>query len=133
MPAEPMVGPRDGWDAEGMPRIQLSLPRTEGYEAEDAKQLLRRLVREARAQRTEREREQAGLALAALGLEAVGDARCVAAYVSRESEPRSLQLLEALRRRGTRVLLPVLGPGLARTWAEYQGPEDLQVRAPGRP
>ncbi|WP_127131000.1 5-formyltetrahydrofolate cyclo-ligase [Georgenia sp. SYP-B2076] len=116
-----------------MSRAQLSLPRTDGYEAEDAKQLLRRLVREARAQRTEREREQAGVALAALGLQAVGDAGCVAAYVSQGSEPRSLQLLEALRERGTRVLLPVLGPGLARTWAEYKGPDDLQVRAPGRP
>ncbi|GAA1634305.1 5-formyltetrahydrofolate cyclo-ligase [Georgenia ruanii] len=116
-----------------MQRPQLSLPRTDGYEAEDAKQMLRQLVREARAQRPEKERLAAARAFADHALEAVGDARCVAAYVSQGSEPNSLEVLEALRRAGIRVLLPVLGPGLARTWGVYQGPDDLQVRAPGRP
>jgi 5-formyltetrahydrofolate cyclo-ligase len=116
-----------------MHRTQLALPRTDGYEAEDAKQVLRPIVREARAQRSESERARAAGALAANGLEAVGDARCVAAYVSRSTEPDSGPLLEALRERGARVLLPVLGPGLNRDWAEYRGADDLAVRAPGRP
>lgn len=116
-----------------MHRTQLALPRTDGYETEDAKQVLRLLVRESRAQRPESERIRAGKALAVNGLEAVGDAGCVAAYVARSTEPDSLPLLEALRERGTRVLLPVLGPGLNREWAEYRGADDLAVRAPGRP
>ncbi|WP_052436606.1 5-formyltetrahydrofolate cyclo-ligase [Georgenia sp. SUBG003] len=116
-----------------MHRTQLALPRTDGYETEDAKQVLRLIVREARAQRPESERVRAGKVLAVNGLEAVGDARCVAAYVSRSDEPDSLPLLEALRERGTRVLLPVLGPGLNREWGEYRGADDLAVRAPGRP
>ncbi|MFH5824743.1 5-formyltetrahydrofolate cyclo-ligase [Georgenia sp. AZ-5] len=116
-----------------MQRPQLSLPRTDGYEAEDAKQMLRQVVREARAQRPERERQEAGAAFADHAVEAVDGAGCVAAYVSRKDEPRSLELLEALASSGVRVLLPVLGPGLARTWAEYKTLEDLQVRAPGRP
>lgn len=116
-----------------MHRTQLALPRTDGYEAEDAKQVLRLIVREARTQRSESERARAGKALAVNGLEAVGDAACVAAYVSRSTEPDSLPLLEALRERGTRVLLPVLGPGLNREWGEYRGADDLAVRAPGRP
>jgi len=116
-----------------MHRTQLALPRTDGYETEDAKQVLRLIVRESRTQRSENERTRAGRALAANGLEAVGDAGCVAAYVSRSTEPDSLPFLEALRERGTRVLLPVLGPGLSREWGEYRGAEDLAVRAPGRP
>lgn len=116
-----------------MHRTQLTLPRTDGYEAEDAKQVLRLIVRESRGQRPESERARAAGLLAANALEAVGDARCVAAYASRSTEPDSGPLLEALRERGVRVLLPVLGPGLNRDWAEYRGADDLAVRAPGRP
>ncbi|MPV38633.1 5-formyltetrahydrofolate cyclo-ligase [Georgenia subflava] len=116
-----------------MHRSQVSLPRTDGYETEDAKQALRRIVREARKQRPEGERARAAERFAANGLAAVGEARRVAAYVSRPTEPSSLPLLEALRERGTAVLLPVLGPGLHREWAEYRSADDLQVRAPGRP
>lgn len=111
----------------------LALPRTDGVEVEDAKQLLRKVVRAARANRSERELQEAAAAFAVNGLEAVGDARCVAAYVSKAAEPGTFDLLEALHARGVRVLLPVLGPGLARTWAAYTSAEDLQVRAPGRP
>ncbi|MFD1507118.1 5-formyltetrahydrofolate cyclo-ligase [Georgenia yuyongxinii] len=116
-----------------MQRPQISLPRTDGYEAEDAKQMLRQLVRTARAHRSERARLLAGARFAEHGLEAVSHARCVAAYVSQGNEPRSYELLEALHQRGVRVLLPVLGPGLARTWGVYTSAADLQVRAPGRP
>lgn len=67
------------------------------------------------------------------GLEAVADARTVAAYVSEPGEPDTSQLLGALSGHGVRILLPVLGPGLARAWAYYRGEDDLQRRAPGRP
>ncbi|MFC7404809.1 5-formyltetrahydrofolate cyclo-ligase [Georgenia alba] len=95
--------------------------------------MLRPLIRAAREARPRRERERAGEAFARNAVEAVGDAQFVAAYVSRPTEPSTFPLLEALRDRGTRVLLPVLGPGLCREWALYTGPDDLEVRAPGRP
>lgn len=44
-----------------------------------------------------------------------------------------LPLLDRLMDRGVRVLLPVLGAGLARDWADYTGSHDLLERAPGRP
>ncbi|UNX55455.1 5-formyltetrahydrofolate cyclo-ligase [Georgenia sp. TF02-10] len=116
-----------------MHRAQVALPPTAGYEVEDAKQELRAAVRRARSRRSDAERAAAGERLAVHALEAVGDARCVAAYVSRKDEPSSLPTLQALQDRGVRVLLPVLGPGLSRTWAEYRDAADLQVRAPGRP
>ena len=42
-------------------------------------------------------------------------------------------ILERMAARGVRVLLPVLGSGLQRDWAEYAGADDLQQRSPGRP
>ena len=68
-----------------------------------------------------------------LTIPAVADARCVSVYASRVTEPGTGPLLEALAARGVRVLLPVLGSGLQRDWAEYAGPDDLRERAPGRP
>lgn len=67
------------------------------------------------------------------GVQAAGDAGCVALFVSRSTEPGTGALIEALHRQGTRVLLPVLGPGLARCWGEFTSTDDLQERAPGRP
>ena len=64
---------------------------------------------------------------------AVAEADCVSVYASRVTEPGTGPLLEALAARGVRVLLPVLGSGLQRDWAEYAGPDDLRERAPGRP
>src|SRR5690606_39970618 len=63
----------------------------------------------------------------------VGDARCVAAYVSVAAEPDTGELIGALHARGITVLLPVLGPGLVRCWGRYTGRDDLAQRAPGRP
>lgn len=116
-----------------MHRAQVALPTTTGLETEDAKQVLRPVIRQARQARSRKERDRAADALARHGAEAAGDAGCVAAYVSRATEPGTLPLLETLRERGTRVLLPVLGPGLHREWGEYRGPDDLAERAPGRP
>ena len=102
---------------------------------EDAKETLRSAIRTARQARSERRRTEAAVAFAAV-LETMPElrkARCVAAYVARPTEPSTGPLLEMLAARGVRVILPVLGTGLQRDWAVYDGAADLQQRAPGRP
>ncbi|MBZ4320364.1 5-formyltetrahydrofolate cyclo-ligase [Streptomyces huiliensis] len=64
----------------------------------------------------------------ALGLPELADAGTVAAYVSVGREPGTRALLDALRARGVRVLLPVLLPDNDLDWGVYRGPEGL-VRA----
>ncbi|MCB7136980.1 5-formyltetrahydrofolate cyclo-ligase [Cellulosimicrobium marinum] len=104
-------------------------------EAEDAKEILRKAIRTNRQTRSERLRKEAAAAIADVveTIPEVAAATCVASYAARPAEPGTLDLLERLAGRGVRILLPVLGAGLQRDWAEYAGPEDLQVRAPGRP
>jgi 5-formyltetrahydrofolate cyclo-ligase len=106
-----------------------------GLEITDVKEQLRRAIRGERAKLTDSARLRAATGFAAVvgDLPQVKEARCVAAYVSRPSEPPTLTLLARLAARGTRIMLPVLGSGLQRDWAWYTGPDDLQVRAPGRP
>ncbi|WP_199566394.1 5-formyltetrahydrofolate cyclo-ligase [Streptomyces corynorhini] len=64
----------------------------------------------------------------ALNLPELAEARTVAAYVSVGREPGTRALLDALRARGARVLLPVLMADNDLDWAVYEGPERL-VRA----
>ncbi|MFD4222491.1 5-formyltetrahydrofolate cyclo-ligase [Streptomyces griseus] len=92
-----------------------------------AKNSLRRELLAARALLTKEDavRIAAVLAAAALGLPELADARTVAAYVSVGREPGTRALLEALRGRGVRVLLPVLLPDNDLDWAAYEGPEHL--------
>ncbi|WP_240644049.1 5-formyltetrahydrofolate cyclo-ligase [Antribacter gilvus] len=106
-----------------------------GMETEDAKEQLRRAIRAHRTSRSARLRAEAAVAFADViaSVPEVREATCVAAYAARATEPNTGPLLELLAARGARVLLPVLGTGLARDWAEYDGPEDLLERAPGRP
>ena len=59
------------------------------------------------------------------------EARTVAAYVSVGREPGTRALLDALRARGVRVLLPVLLPDNDLDWGVYEGAEHL-VRAGAR-
>ncbi|MFD4908086.1 5-formyltetrahydrofolate cyclo-ligase [Kitasatospora purpeofusca] len=54
-----------------------------------------------------------------------GAAATVAAYVSVGAEPGTRPLLDALRARGLRVLLPVLLADNDLDWAEYAGPAAL--------
>lgn len=110
-------------------------PPLAGLEPADAKESLRRAVRAAREARPDRRRREAALALADVVDEIPGvhDATVVATYAARATEPGTLPVMDRLAARGTRVLLPVLGTGLARNWAEYAGAADLRVRAPGRP
>jgi 5-formyltetrahydrofolate cyclo-ligase len=110
-----------------------ALPDVAALDVADAKHVLRTHFRQGRRARPAREIARLAEDLAQTALDAARGARCVAAYVSRPTEPGTLPLLAALHERGVRVLLPILGPGLSRGWAEYRGGEDLAERAPGRP
>lgn len=69
----------------------------------------------------------------ALALPELAYARTVAAYVSVGSEPGTLALLDALRARGVRVLLPALLPDNDLDWGAYTGESSLaRVRHGGR-
>ncbi|MCG6498982.1 5-formyltetrahydrofolate cyclo-ligase [Kitasatospora sp. A2-31] len=70
-------------------------------------------------------REEAARALASHAGELAGPGTTVAAYVSVGGEPGTRPLLDALRARGVRVLLPVLLADNDLDWAEYAGPEAL--------
>jgi 5-formyltetrahydrofolate cyclo-ligase len=67
----------------------------------------------------------AALAGRALGLPELAGARTVGAYVSVGSEPGTLALLDALRARGVRVLLPALLPDHDLDWGAYTGEGSL--------
>ena len=54
-------------------------------------------------------------------------AATVAAYVSLPGEPGTGPLLDALRDRGTRVVLPVLLPDHDLDWALYEGPDAFAI------
>ncbi|MFG2633414.1 5-formyltetrahydrofolate cyclo-ligase [Streptomyces sp. NPDC048362] len=69
----------------------------------------------------------------ALELPELARARTVAAYVSVGSEPGTPALLDALRARGVRVLLPALLADDDLDWGAYAGPDSLApVRHGGR-
>ncbi|MEU3755019.1 5-formyltetrahydrofolate cyclo-ligase [Streptomyces olivoreticuli] len=76
----------------------------------------------------DRRAAEAALARRALDLPELAEAETVAAYVSVGSEPGTRALLDALRERGVRVLLPVLLPDNDLDWGLYRGPGHL-VRA----
>jgi 5-formyltetrahydrofolate cyclo-ligase len=70
---------------------------------------------------------EAALARRALELPELARARTVAAYVSVGSEPGTRALLDALRARGVRVLLPVLLPDNDLDWGVYAGEGSLAL------
>jgi 5-formyltetrahydrofolate cyclo-ligase len=89
----------------------------------------------ARSALTPDERRAAEEAVAghALGLPELAGAAVVAAYVSVGSEPGTRLIIDGLRARGVRVLLPVLLPDDDLDWAAYEGPGSLAgVERPGR-
>lgn len=65
------------------------------------------------------------LAARALDLPELAHARTVAAYVSVGREPGTLALLDALRARGVRVLLPALLSDNDLDWGAYEGEGSL--------
>lgn len=88
-----------------------------------AKAALRTHQLAVRGQRGAAARVTAGHALrrTALAVPELADAGTVAAYVGVGPEPATLPVLDALRDRGVRVLLPVLAPGRALDWVRYDG------------
>lgn len=60
-----------------------------------------------------------------LAAEEVRRAATVSAYVAVGHEPGTAVLLDALRKRGVRVMLPVVRPGRVLDWAAYSGPDGL--------
>lgn len=91
------------------------------------KTALRRELLAARRLLSEEDARNASAVLArrALELPEIAEARTVAAYVSVGGEPGTRALLDALRERGVRVLLPVLLPDDDLDWAAYEGAERL--------
>ncbi|GAA3930095.1 5-formyltetrahydrofolate cyclo-ligase [Streptomyces gulbargensis] len=91
------------------------------------KTLLRRRLLDARAALPPESLGRTAAALAEHGLELaeLAGASTVAAYVSVGREPGTRALLDALRERGVRVLLPVLLPDNDLDWAVYEGPGAL--------
>ncbi|MGW2649668.1 5-formyltetrahydrofolate cyclo-ligase [Streptomyces sp. NPDC001393] len=89
--------------------------------------MLRRELLSVRNRLTDDDVDETGRALAerALQLPELAQARTVAAYVSVGSEPGTPWLLDALRARGVRVLLPVLLPDNDLDWGEYAGRDSL--------
>jgi 5-formyltetrahydrofolate cyclo-ligase len=91
------------------------------------KAALRSLVLSARAGLSGQERAEAGRLIrdALLSLPELEMAGTVAAYYSIGSEPDTRGLVFALWKRGTYVLLPVLGSDGDLDWASFEGPESL--------
>ncbi|MBG7700851.1 5-formyltetrahydrofolate cyclo-ligase [Streptomyces sp. MC1] len=107
----------------------------DGRTGEPDKRALRRELLAVRNRLTADDVRVAGRALAerALDLPELARARTVAAYVSVGGEPGTLALLDALRARGVRVLLPALLPDNDLDWGEYAGPDSLaRVRHGGK-
>ena len=92
------------------------------------KAALRSRLLAARAELSPEQRKDAARALArhALTLLPPQTPPVVAGYVSVGAEPGTRALLDALRARGARVLLPVLLPDNDLDWGRYQGPERLR-------
>jgi 5-formyltetrahydrofolate cyclo-ligase len=90
--------------------------------------MLRRELLSVRSRLTADDVRETGRALAARALELpeMAHAGTVAAYVSMGSEPGTLALLDALRARRVRVLLPVLLPDNDLDWGEYAGESSLR-------
>ncbi|MEW2082319.1 5-formyltetrahydrofolate cyclo-ligase [Streptomyces sp. NPDC005283] len=94
------------------------------------KSAVRRELLDARGLLSTEDVQEAAAVLArqALNLPELTEAGTVAAYVSVGREPGTRALLEALRERGVRLLLPVLKADNDLDWGEYRGAEHL-VRA----
>ncbi len=87
-------------------------------------ELRERLVAARRA-RPPAAREAAGTAIAqaVLSLPEITVASTVAAYLSIGTEPPTMHLVDDLRSRGIRVVVPVVEDDLDLDWADYGGPD----------
>jgi 5-formyltetrahydrofolate cyclo-ligase len=102
---------------------------------EEAKTAWRAAVRKHRSERSDRRLAEHALALRdhLVALPEVTGAHCASVYASRRFEPGTMPLIEELDARGIRVLVPLLGDGLQRGWANFVAADDVVERAPGRP
>ncbi|ADH93297.1 5-formyltetrahydrofolate cyclo-ligase [Arcanobacterium haemolyticum] len=107
----------------------LRLPDTSQMDIEEAKQTIRAAIRERRAARAHAFSDE----WVAPALDFTQGCDTVACYVSLPTEPPTAAVLDALEAAGKKILLPKLGPGLTRAWGFYQGRDDLEQLAPGRP
>jgi hypothetical protein len=136
LPARESTAPAGGgltcwaWPVADPARGQRAAAKAEQRAAEPeqlvaAKAALRRRVLAGRARLRPDQRSAAGRALrdAVLGLPQVQMAGTVAAYVSVGTEPDTRGLIFALWKRGSYVLLPVLGADADLDWASYEGPD----------
>jgi 5-formyltetrahydrofolate cyclo-ligase len=107
---------------------------TQGAARSAKRELRRRLLAARDALGADQVRRAAReLASRALELPELARAHTVAAYVSVGTEPGTLALLDALRARGVRVLLPALLPDNDLDWGAYAGEDSLtRVRHGGR-
>ncbi|MFD3511853.1 5-formyltetrahydrofolate cyclo-ligase [Streptomyces sp. NPDC058657] len=98
-----------------------------------AKAALRRALLGRRRLLTDEDAQEAAAVLAgrALELPELADAGTVAAYVSIGREPGTRVLLDSLRARGVRVLLPVLLADNDLDWAAYEGLQALEPAGRG--
>ena len=110
-----------------------AVPHHDGLELEDAKQLLRTSIRGHRKSRPAKEAAAAAKQIAGHAAELLDGVACAGAYAARPGEPDTTELLQSLEGAGVRILLPMLGTGLRRDWADYHPGDSLEVRAPGRP
>lgn len=111
---------------------EVALPDVSHVDVVDAKQMVRGVLRDRRSKLTAKDVENFAPVFADTILDFAADAKNISLYVSVKNEPDTLLAIAALHERGVRILLPKLGPGLARMWAEYTS-DDLVVEAPGRP
>ena len=123
---------RAGWDDATMD--------DRGASMRDQKVALRAAVLAARRAMPAEARAEAASSLTAavLTLPEVMTARIVAVYVSIGTEPSTAELLDVLRSRDTRVLVPVLRADLDLDWAIYENraqlsPERLGLLTPVGP
>jgi 5-formyltetrahydrofolate cyclo-ligase len=93
------------------------------YDVREEKERLRRRILLQRGKLRPADLQAAAVELCdvLLGVPEVSRAAVVAAYVGVGTEPGTGPLLDALERRGIRVLLPVLQPDLELDWAAYSG------------
>ncbi|MQS07329.1 5-formyltetrahydrofolate cyclo-ligase [Streptomyces sp. IF17] len=123
--------PESGGSTGGTPPGDTESPVTDQVEegaTAERKREVRRDLQAVRAAMTAEEALEAAESLTArvLSLPEIAEARTVAAYVAVGREPGTRPLLEELRRRGVRLLLPVLLPDDDLDWAAYEGPESLR-------
>jgi 5-formyltetrahydrofolate cyclo-ligase len=85
-----------------------------------AKAAYRCAIRAARRARSESDREDAAGSIAARTLPLLTNCRRVACYLSMPTEPGTAALIERLRQRDIRVLLPRVS-GTSLEWVELQG------------